>query len=426
MLAVISHYFTFVKTHFLSELQHGREQALQQNKKTAQALLIFVALAWLCAAVLLVTGGYHSAFLSINAMGAHFSPALLHHLTSFGDGVFILSLLLLLAHRRIPLLYCILIAGVTAGIIAQLIKRSLNIERPPAVLDHNTFHLVGKALKSKSFPSGHTTTAFLTASVLMLFSDKLWQKLLLAAVAILAGLSRIWLGVHWPIDVLVGAGIGSAVGVWAWYITQKRQARISAGSIIFALSLLFIAGFVALFDKNDYHFAQWMISLIAIIGLWKATKFYFIGQGSHHSQTPIPVLQGIQDKLKSPEFVFYGFLLILTAYRIVVITQPHLTLFYDEAYYYHWSLNPDFGYYSKPPMVAWFIALSTQLFGASVTSVKLAAPLLYSATAWLVFISTRRLANSESALVAGLILLVAPIVGFNSEFITTDAPLFLF
>ncbi len=62
-----------------------------------------------------------------------------------------------------------------------------------------------------SFPSGHTMTAFSAWAALTTFIPVLTIPFLLAAVII--GLSRVFLGLHYPTDVLVGALMGTAIGV---------------------------------------------------------------------------------------------------------------------------------------------------------------------------------------------------------------------
>src|SRR5579863_4914745 len=54
----------------------------------------------------------------------------------------------------------------------------------------------------------------------------------------------------------------------------------------------------------------------------------------------------------------------LTLLRILWIASGTTDLYPDEAQYWLWSLKPDWGYYSKPPLIAWLIAGSTWLAGS--------------------------------------------------------------
>ena len=55
----------------------------------------------------------------------------------------------------------------------------------------------------------------------------------------------------------------------------------------------------------------------------------------------------------------------VTALRLVWLAVGHADLYPDEAQYWWWSTHPALGYYSKPPMVAWLIAVTTAAFGDS-------------------------------------------------------------
>jgi undecaprenyl-diphosphatase len=63
-----------------------------------------------------------------------------------------------------------------------------------------------------SFPSGHAATSFAGATMLAHFLPR--QRLLLYALAVAIAYSRVYVGVHYPVDVLAGAALGTAVG-WA-------------------------------------------------------------------------------------------------------------------------------------------------------------------------------------------------------------------
>ncbi|NTV09948.1 MAG: glycosyltransferase family 39 protein [Zoogloea sp.] len=116
---------------------------------------------------------------------------------------------------------------------------------------------------------------------------------------------------------------------------------------------------------------------------------------------------------------------VLTAYRMWVIHHLGIDLYVDEAYYWGWSQALDWGYYSKPPVVAALIAGSTALFGNGLLAIKLPSLLLYPATAVVLFCLGRRLFDPLTGLWAGLLLLTMPLVAALGLFVSTDAPLLL-
>ena len=118
------------------------------------------------------------------------------------------------------------------------------------------------------------------------------------------------------------------------------------------------------------------------------------------------------------------FLAVIAVYRVAALVLLDLPLFYDEAYYYSWSQELAAGYFSKPPMVAWLIAASTQISSAE-WGVRLTSPLCYALAAVFVWRAGLLWFSEAAAAWAGAVLLVLPLVGFNSLFITTDAPMVL-
>lgn len=98
----------------------------------------------------------------------------------------------------------------------------------------------------------------------------------------------------------------------------------------------------------------------------------------------------------------------------------------DEAQYWTWAKDPAFGYFSKPPMIAWVIAATTGLFGDGEWAVRIAAPLLHTGAAAFMYLTADQLFNRRTALFAGLGWLTLPGVSISSFLMTTDAPLLLF
>jgi hypothetical protein len=75
----------------------------------------------------------------------------------------------------------------------------------------------------------------------------------------------------------------------------------------------------------------------------------------------------------------------ITAARLVWLVVQPADLYPDEAQYWFWSLHPALGYYSKPPLVAWLIALTTNALGDSEFAIRLSAPLLHAIAAGFVY-----------------------------------------
>ena len=103
-----------------------------------------------------------------------------------------------------------------SGILTAALKFAINRDRP-FVTYPNDIKKYTKA-GSYSFPSGHTSQAFATATSISL----LYPKWYIIAPAYLwasgVGYSRMYLGVHYPSDVLAGAVIGSASSIGAHYL----------------------------------------------------------------------------------------------------------------------------------------------------------------------------------------------------------------
>lgn len=78
-----------------------------------------------------------------------------------------------------------------------------------------------------SFPSGHTNAAFAFAVALCAVPFQKWVKAAALCAAALMGLSRLYVGVHFPSDVLAGAVIGTLCGLAGAWIVKKAWERLS-------------------------------------------------------------------------------------------------------------------------------------------------------------------------------------------------------
>jgi len=105
--------------------------------------------------------------------------------------------------------YAAIAAYGAAGVLSQVVKSFGDRPRPPLLL--HDVRLVVKPLFVHSFPSGHTTTAFAAAIVWAAFFPR-WRWVFFA-IAALVGLSRVYVGVHFPFDVVGGALLGTLIGI---------------------------------------------------------------------------------------------------------------------------------------------------------------------------------------------------------------------
>jgi 4-amino-4-deoxy-L-arabinose transferase-like glycosyltransferase len=119
----------------------------------------------------------------------------------------------------------------------------------------------------------------------------------------------------------------------------------------------------------------------------------------------------------------------LTLYRFWLVAHSGITLFLDEAQYWDWSRELAWGYYSKPPVIAWLIAASTAAFGDGLLGVKAAGMLLYPITTLVVWDCGRAMFGpafgARAGWAAALCFVTSPLVALLGLFVSTDAPLLL-
>lgn len=147
-----------------------------------------------------------------------------------GGGVLILltgsALLYLALQRKLRAALLIVLAVVGGMLLSQLLKSTFDRPRPDLV-PH------GSIVYFASFPSGHSmisAATYLTLGALLarlqtLRRLKLFVLLLAVLITTLVGVSRVYLGVHWPTDVLAGWTAGAVWAVLCWFVMWWLQQR---------------------------------------------------------------------------------------------------------------------------------------------------------------------------------------------------------
>lgn len=109
------------------------------------------------------------------------------------------------------------------------------------------------------------------------------------------------------------------------------------------------------------------------------------------------------------------------ALRITALTQSELNLHFDEAQYWAWSRNLEWGYFSKPPLVAWAIAATTVLFGDAEWAIRLSAPIAQALACLCLYGLGRSMYGAWVGFWAGTAWMMLPAVWLSSGIISTDA-----
>ena len=199
-------------------------------------------------------------FLDLNALLSQF-PSFWLNITMLGDALIflpILSFLIILKPRAWAAIFG---AVPLATLLSHGGKMLFSVPRPAAVLDNDTFNIIGGTLNmSNSLPSGHTISVFtgITAivGVYIISAEKrhylLW--ILIGFIfASLLSISRVAVGAHWPLDVVVGAALGYVAGLsgillthlynrwWKWLEQTKYQYIWGILMLVWSVAIFFDA-----------------------------------------------------------------------------------------------------------------------------------------------------------------------------------------
>ena len=125
--------------------------------------------------------------------------------------------------------------------------------------------------------------------------------------------------------------------------------------------------------------------------------------------------------------VFACLILFIVGLKVCASFFTNFSLYGDEAQYWLWSQNLDLGYFSKPPLLAWFLSGHIRLFGDSFFSLKMFPLLIY----FLLFFSFYRLClqlrlSKKKSIICSFSFLLIPAATVSSFLISTDLLLLLF
>jgi membrane-associated phospholipid phosphatase len=203
-------FWALMPAYVRSMFWHG----LQTHGALASMLLVFSLLT----ISLLWSAGQRLdawAFLFLNLRGPRplWLDRVMLGFTQIGNGIagLAIALIFFVAGERL-LAYELVLGILTLWLVVELTKALLHRRRPFIRLTQA--RIVGHRAAGRSFPSGHTSQGFFMATLFAQhFHALVWAALLLYGIALLLGITRMYVGAHYPRDVLAGAILGGAWGL---------------------------------------------------------------------------------------------------------------------------------------------------------------------------------------------------------------------
>ncbi len=251
------------------------------------------------------------------------------------------------------------------------------------------------AISYSSMPSSHAANWFAATMILLIYYRRSWRFMLPMGCAV--GFSRIYLGVHYPSDVLAGAILGggyAAAGVWGlnwlWNWAGPRW------------------------------FPLWWEKLPSLIAVG--------GRGSRvEGREQAPLKPGVGTSTLDAHWLRLGYVFVagMTLLNLLYLASGTITLSKDEAYQWLWSKHLALSYYSKPPGIALIQFAGTGLWGDNVFGVRSFSPVFAAILSWALLRFFAREVGARPAFVLLLILAAAPLLALGSILMTIDPPLVL-
>lgn len=168
-------------------------------------------------------------FIFLNSKLSQF-PATIYNLTQIGDAMIFMSFLTLFILYAPKIWESLFSASIVSALLCPLFKNLFSVPRPAQVFDITNFVIVGRRLPGfSSLPSGHSITVFTILTILLFgFMPKNWRYkflwwFLLISIGLMIAFTRVGVGAHHPLDVIIGCTIGYICGLMGIFISRKYK-----------------------------------------------------------------------------------------------------------------------------------------------------------------------------------------------------------
>lgn len=241
-------------------------------RKTLKDLSVYVGI-WLFFSIsiglLLFNLGYYDSFLLINSYRNPFLDAIMPHLTHLGEGLLLAAVFsLLIINKDLALVKSLLIALIAIGIVLYTCKNFVFVgwDRPPTVFQNITdiyaISLGGE--RYNSFPSGHSTAIWMILTFVAYYfrAKSSILQIAIGFLSVMVAYSRVYIGVHYPGDILAGSfiGISIAVLVLSWVYPRQKAKSIEVkeekqGKNGFLYGLLYILVITSIYFLYQQYYS---------------------------------------------------------------------------------------------------------------------------------------------------------------------------
>lgn len=151
-----------------------------------------------------------------------------YNITYLGDALVLFPFVFIFLFVAPKLWEAILTSSLFTLITSAVLKLIFAVPRPAAMIDMETFTIMGRPnILHTSLPSGHAMTAFMVITILLYafmpkkVSNKMLWSILLLTIGVTIGFSRVAVGAHYPLDVIIGCTLGYIMAVFGIRISTK-------------------------------------------------------------------------------------------------------------------------------------------------------------------------------------------------------------
>ena len=211
----------------------------------------------------------HRIFFIINGLSSNVFGYPMIFLSAMADGLFVIMISSAAYRKKKGYYWSFMIGYLVSNIIVNIIKNVYSTGRPLAYYSMDEIYYAGEILKFKSFPSGHAAAAMVLMRYLIQDAgNKL--SILIVIFGVLSAVSRVYIGVHFPYDVIFGGYIGFFITHGVFIYAKKRYNHSKRPEYKYNNLLISICGLSAgifyLFFNNDlYAPLSMLINIVALL-----------------------------------------------------------------------------------------------------------------------------------------------------------------